>query len=419
MAQPVSSTPFRSSNNERLVFPPGFLWGAATSAHQVEGQNRNTDWWRSEQAGLVPEQSGDAADHWNRYPGDILLMHELGLNMYRFSVEWARIEPRPGQFDQSALDHYRRLIDTLLGCGIEPLVTLHHFTNPLWLADRGGWHAPDVVGRFADYADRVARQLCDVARWWITVNEPSVAGSMGYIDGGWPPHRRGNLAGYARHVGASLRGHVAARAALRSHRDDALVGAALAFHPLSPLRRLHPGDHLATLLARWFGERKILVDLAPHLDWVGVNYYFRARIKMLWPPRTAFAQLEPGPGDKSDFGWEIYPQGLFDVLVQVARFGKPVLITENGIADADDDQRPGYILEHLRQAHRAVRHGLDLRGYIHWSLLDNFEWAQGFSKRFGLLHVDFHTQERTARPSARLYSKIAMENAIHAGGASC
>ncbi len=181
-------------NADALVFPNGFLWGAATSAHQTEGLNRNTDWWRSEQAGRVPHRSGVACDAWHRWREDLEILRALGLNTYRMSVEWARIEPTPGKVDRGALDHYRTIVEAVRAAGVEPIVTLHHFSNPLWLSDGGAWVRRSVVDRFAAYADLVAGHLGDLVTWWVTINEPTVFGLFGYISGAWPPHRRNDFA---------------------------------------------------------------------------------------------------------------------------------------------------------------------------------------------------------------------------------
>jgi beta-glucosidase len=332
--------------DDALRFPPGFLWGAATSAHQTEGCNLNSDWWAAEQAGLVPHQSGDACDSLRRWPEDLDLLRQMGLNAYRLSVEWARIEPAPGEFDLAALDHYRRVLSAVREAGLEPIVTLHHFSNPLWLAQRGGWARSSVVSRFANYVERVTRHMGDLVQWWVTLNEPTVLGLFGYVSGVWPPPRQYDFGGFLQHPRYTLAGHAAAR--------------------------------------------RVLKDQSP---------------SVFEPPRM-------GPHHKTEYGWEIYPKGLYRVLKRVGRLGLPVMITENGIADADDDQRARYLIAHLRQAHRALREGVDLRGYIHWSLMDNFEWAEGFSKRFGLAHVDLETKERTLRPSAHVYRRIAQANAV-------
>jgi beta-glucosidase len=383
-----------------MRFPHGFLWGAATAAHQIEGNNVRNDWWRAEEAGVLPHRSGDACDSWNRWADDIRLLQEMGLNAYRMSVEWARIEPEPGRFDQSALDTYRRMLEAMHAGGIEPLITLHHFTNPAWLADRSGWANAEVVGRFATYADRVARSFGDLVRWWVTINEPSILGLKGYLEGTWPPGRAGDLRGYLRLMRHSARAHVAGRQALKANRPDSLVSIAFALWPMQPLRWWSPIDQVMARLGDWGWQGRVLNRTLPALDWIGVNYYSRTMVGWPWP----VAQITDA---STDFGWEIYPQGLYDILRRVGRYGKPVVITENGIADADDDQRPDYLVAHLRQAHRAISDGVDLRGYMHWSLLDNFEWAAGYSQRFGLA-----TRDRKLRPSGRLYGTIARANAV-------
>ena len=385
-----------------MRFPEGFLWGAATAAHQVEGNNVHNDWWRAEEAGLLPFRSAAACDSWTSWADDIRLLTDMHLNAYRLSVEWARIEPARGQFDQGAIDAYRRFFEALRAAGIEPLVTLHHFTNPQWLADQGGWTNPDVVGRLAEFGDRFARQTSDLVRWWVTINEPSILALKGYIEGTWPPHRPGDLRGYLRLMRHAVRAHRAARQALKAQRADAQVGVAFALWPLQPLRPWNPVDHVIARLADWFWQGRVLHRTVPDLDWIGVNYYSRTIVG--WPPpRSGRA----APDRLTDFGWEIYPEGLYRTLRRVGRFGKPVLITENGIADADDDQRPAYIVAHLRQALRAIQDGVDLRGYMHWSLLDNFEWAAGYEQCFGLA-----TRDRRLRPSAQLYGAIARANAL-------
>jgi beta-glucosidase len=382
-------------------FPAGFLWGAATAAHQIEGNNIHSDWWRAEQAGLLPHPSELACNSWENWRDDLRLLQEIGLNAYRLSVEWARIEPEPGRFDQQAIDTYRQQLEALEQAGIEPLVTLHHFTSPAWLADRGGWANPDVLPRFLEYTQKFVGQTKDFVRWWVTINEPSILGLKAYIEGSWPPHEPRNLRGYTRLLRNAARGHAQARRIIRQARPDALVSMAFALWPLQPLRAWNPVDHLIARIGDWLWQDRIMRRSLPVLDWIGVNYYSRTFVGWPWTGST------PATGEMTDFGWEIYPEGLYQVLRRVGRFGKPVVITENGISDADDDQRPAYIISHLREVLRAIRDGVDVRGYMHWSLLDNFEWAEGYEQHFGLA-----TRSRELRPSARVYGAIARANAL-------
>jgi beta-glucosidase len=343
------------------------------------------------------------------------LLQELGLNAYRLSIEWARIEPEPGRFDPMAIAHYREILECVRAAGLEPIVTLHHFTTPAWLSAAGGWRRSFIVPRFITYAQHAAEAFGGLVQWWITINEPTVFGLFGHISGAWPPHRKNDFAGYLRHVRHTLLAHTAARSVLRRRRSDALVSMAFHLNPIDPVRYRDPTDQLAVRLYDWLWQGRVLRAAHRYVDWFGVNYYFRVLVRWDVLPWRFFEPPEMGPHQKTEYGWEIYPKGLYRVLKRLQRYGKPVVITENGIADADDDQRARYLIAHLRQAHRAVREGVDLRGYIHWSLLDNFEWSEGFTKRFGLAEVDLATQSRVLRPSARVYSEIARANALTVG----
>jgi beta-glucosidase len=387
---------------DMLRFPDGFFWGAATAAHQIEGFNVKSDWWRAEQAGLMPYRSEQACDSWSHWRDDIGLLQQMGLNAYRLSLEWARIEPEQGQFDQAALDVYLQQLQTLKAAGIEPMITLHHFTSPAWLADLGGWANPDVVGHFVNFTNKVVEMTGDLVRWWVTFNEPSILAFKAYIEGSWPPHQAYNLRGYTRLLRHAVRAHHRARRALRSANPDAQVSMAFAIWPLKPLRPWSPIDRAMVLLGDWLWQGRVLQRALPELDWIGVNYYSRTFVGWPWTSNDNHVS-----GERTDFGWEIYPEGLREVLNRVGHYGKPVIVTENGISDADDDQRAAYIVAHVRQMLLALEDGVDLRGYMHWTLLDNYEWAEGFEQRFGLA-----TRDRELRPSARVYETIARANGL-------
>src|SRR5438874_7938150 len=265
-----------------MRFPDGFLWGAATAAHQIEGNNVHSDWWRAEIQGRLP-RSDDACDSWNRWADDIDLLKQIGLNAYRLSVEWARIEPEPGRFDQGAIDNYCRLFEALRVAQIEPLVTLHHFTSPQWLADMGGWANPDVIQRLAAYTDHFAHHTSDLVKWWVTINEPSILGMKAYIEGSWPPHRPKDLRGYVRLMRNAARGHIVARQVLKAHRPDAMVSMAFALWPMQALRAWSPVDQAMAFVGDWLWQGRVLRRSLPWLDWIGVNYYSRTLVGWPWP----------------------------------------------------------------------------------------------------------------------------------------
>jgi len=422
-----------------LRFPDGFLFGCATAAHQVEGGNVN-DWSRwEERPGRIKDGSSArvAVDHLSRWRSDLEELAARGQNAHRFSVEWSRVEPREGVFDRSALAHYAEVVRTCRELGMEPLVTLHHFTFPLWLADQGGASAPSAPLRFARFAAACAEAFGAGVRWWVTINEPVVLATVGYLRGEWPPGDTSLLRTFAALRGLA-RMHAAGALALRSvaatHRREALVSVA---HHVRGLRPADPASPLDRLVAagpdymfnRWWlracrsgrlgppiglGER--VPGLAGSLDWVGLNYYCDDVLHFdPTRPGELFARQSPKPGfPLSTFGWAIDPEGLRDALHLVGREsgGLPVMVTENGVADVADELRPGYIVGHLAAVHRAMRDGVDVRGYMHWTAWDNFEWAEGYGQRFGLYAVEPGTLRRCPKPSAALYEQICRSRTV-------
>jgi beta-glucosidase len=419
------------------VFPDRFLWGSATAAHQVEGNNRNNDWWAAEQAGRLPHKSGLACDHFQRFDQDFALLADLGQISHRLSIEWSRIEPRPGELSHQALDHYRRVLESLRAHGIEPIVTLHHFSNPIWLAEQGGWNRREVVGRFARFARRVVREYRDLVRYWVTLNEPGVYASQGWILGVWPPNRTGDMRGAFTVLRNMALAHGRAYHAMKAEQPEAKIGVAhhwRLFDPADPRRR---GDRLIAAIRNRLmnvvfpiairsgrlvpplGSGRVIPWLVATEDWVGVNYYTREHDR--FDPRAARLGfgLEQFPEvDRNQLGWEIYPKGLERALLAAAPpdDGREVIVTENGIPEpgSQDEKRPRYLVQHLAACHRAIAAGVNLRGYTYWTSMDNYEWAEGFEPRFGLVHVDFETQERTPKPSAYLYRDIIRRNGLSA-----
>ena len=388
-----------------LQFPKGFYWGCATSAHQVEGSNTNNDWWQAEQKGTVRYKSGRACDSYNRYEEDFDLAQAMHNNAHRFSIEWSRIEPEEGKFSEEAIEHYRKVIRALKARGMEPFVTLHHFTNPIWFAQKGGWLHKDAAEYFARYAEYVATQLKDDVRYWITINEPNVYAGDGFLTGKFPPHRRNMFAGWQVRA-RMLDAHCKAAERLRRIKREFHIGIA---YNVSSFEAAGKGPvRLANIFFVWclqyVGTGAPLKKIAPYTDFIGINYYRHFLI--------TFGRLEEKGAGRSDSGWALYPPGIYNVVMEVKKYGKPIFITENGLADAHDAQRPAFIREHLQWLHKAIEEGADVRGYFHWSLLDNFEWAEGFSKRFGLVEVNFDTMERRMRESGRVYGEICKNNGL-------
>jgi beta-glucosidase len=429
----TSAPPLADETISTIVagLPPRFLLGTATSAHQIEGGNDRNDWSLFETLpGKIAngERSGKADDHWNRVTEDIDLMKRLGANAYRFSVEWSRVEPSPGAWDDGAWAHYRNEVDRLNEAGIVPMVTLLHFTLPAWMAQRGGLTSPDFPEAFAKLAAEAAARLGPGVGMFCTLNEPNVAMYNGYVLGTFPPGQKSNDAAVAAFAGM-LRAHAAAARALRARSPNAIIGLAInliAFEPKNPYNVL---DDVATRIASdaydWAFLESLQAgrirfsaagfpsidepcpDLAGSLDFIGVNYY-RRDIVSFAPGRPGMLRNEPGDGDRNDLGWEIHPQGLLRLLREVSRrYRLPIFVTENGLADAKGNRRSSFIKQHLGAIATAAREGIDVRGYFHWSLLDNFEWADGFSPRFGLYRVDYASLTRTPTPGAETFSRFA------------
>lgn len=397
-----------------------FLWGAATAAHQIEGNNVGSDWWYLEEiaAGVI-ERSGDADDSYHRYPEDMRLLADAGLAAYRFSVEWARIEPAEGHFSQASLDHYRRMIDTALESGLTPVVTLHHFSNPLWFAKQGGWLADPAVETFARYIERVCTIL-DGVEWVCTINEPnflSVNTSMMRaaipVDGAAAPavmpdddYSMDSVVVPApnEEIGHRLvRAHHRARDIVRE-RTGAKVGWTVAMQAFVAT----PGNEALADEIRWTWEN-LYVEASKGDDFLGVQAYTSRAI-------DADGIVDhPDRVDNTQMGWAYRPDALGIALRDAWKVnpGLPLLVTENGIATADDGVRIDYTATALEHLHQAVDDGIDVRGYLHWSALDNFEWGR-WHPTFGLIEVDRTTFERRPRPSLRWLGEVARANGVRA-----
>jgi beta-glucosidase len=416
-------------------FPDGFAWGVATASYQIEGAvhegGRSPSIWDtfSHTPGAVFDgHTGDVADdHYHRYREDVGLLADLGVSHYRFSLAWPRLQrDGRGPINASGLDFYERLLDALGERGIEPWVTLYHWDLPQALQDAGGWPARDTAQRFAEYAAAVHERLHDRIALWTTLNEPWVVAYTGHAEGRHAPGIRDPEAAHAaaRHV---LLGHELAIEAMRAHGDPASrFGITLNLSPVDPASEA-PGDvdaarRIDALLNRQFLDPLLAADSQP-LDFLGINYYMRYVVRAGEP--TGKPSPWAGSEDvefvsrglpQTDMGWEIDPDGLYDVLTRIHRDYPPLplYITENGAAFGGIADRPriAYLDAHLRAAHRAIADGVDLRGYFAWTLMDNFEWAWGYSKRFGLIHVDYETLERTPKDSARWFAQVTRRNGL-------
>jgi beta-glucosidase len=407
------------------------IWGAATSAHQVEGMNRWNDWWDWEQRGKAPEPSGQACDHYRLFREDFRLARSLGHTAHRFSIEWSRLEPSEGFWDEEAFRHYEQVFDALQAEGLEPVVTLHHFTNPLWFAQGGGWLTAEAVEKFNRYVKRVAERFGNRAKYWITLNEPLIYVYQSFVMGIWPPGERSFEKGIQA-IRNLLHAHVAAYETLHQCSNNPECQVSIAHHTtaFSPCRPASVLDRLSLLRRNWFINQLLFHSLdsgylvypglffeklpaKKTLDFLGVNYYTRDFIR--FTGHKGFDQFGEVCHDRhhrkeireaNSLGWEIYPEGLYEVLASLRTLRLSIFITENGVCAEEDGVRQRYIREHLSQVERAQKEGMRIGGYFYWSLVDNFEWAEGFRPRFGIVEVDYASQGRRPRPSADVLRKM-------------
>jgi len=387
----------------------------------------------------VKEGSGKASSHYSLFEKDFDLAKTLGQNAHRFSMEWSRIEPREGEWNEEAVRHYQKVIETLREKGLEPIVTLHHFTNPTWFLDRGGWANPALLGFFERYVRKAVESCGTGVRYWITINEPLVYLFQGYITGLWPPGEKSfdTALTVCRNM---LLGHQLAYRAIHEvsrKKWDARPCVSIATHLVkyTPCGQRPLLDSLSTWLRHRFVNRFPLESLVSgflffpglffekllfkkSLDFIGVNYYRREHIHYAGHQFPGFfgepcpANHHPTHTGLTEMGWEVYPYGFYEALLSLKRYRLPIMITENGLADSGDRLRWPFIQSHLLELARAMKGGVRVMGYLYWSLLDNFEWSDGFRPRFGLVEVDYRTQERKIRRSARLFAEICLKNRI-------
>jgi beta-glucosidase len=413
---------------QQLTFPEGFLWGAATSSHQIEGglTNNWSEWEQKNAKRLARESerhfghlpnwpaiqaqaqdpanyvSGRACDHYNRFEEDFDIARSLGHTAHRFSLEWSRIEPEEGRFDEEAIEHYRKVLRALRQRGMEPFVTLWHWTHAPWIERQGGFKDKKFPERFARYARKVMESLGNEADFWITLNEPDVVASHAYQLGVWPPQEK-SLFAFVSAMRNLAETHRQAYAAMKDVRPEAQVG--VAKHQVTfEVARPTLVNRILKRTAHYFWNEWFLDRIRDRQDFIGLNHYNRNVVD------NGFGK---NPNERlTDMGWEFFPESIYQALVELKPYGKPIYVTENGLADAGDRLRREFIPRALAAVHRAIADGADVRGYLYWSLLDNFEWDKGFWPRFGLIEVDYATRKRTVRPSALEYAKICESNVL-------
>jgi beta-glucosidase len=415
-------------------FPKGFLWGTATAAYQVEGNNPNSNWFTWEQQPgriMKGDKSGNACDWWNgRWREDFHRAAEGHQNAHRMSIEWSRIQPEPNRWDEEALNRYIEMIRRLAELNITPLITLHHFSDPQWFVDMGGWENDTAASYFEKYVRKVVQALKDYVNLWCTFNEPNGYATLGFVLGVFPPGKKSIRLCFEVMVNI-VRAHAAAYRTIHQIQPQARVGIANYYRSFVPAKNWSPLDLLITKTLRQLNDifalaahdgvvrfatsRKRVPEAKQTQDYLGLNYYTRDYVKFdLFNPKELFSRRFSRPGVALSTTRYIAnePLGMFEALKWGLQYNIPIIITENGIEDTDDLVRPRYMVEHIHQIWRAVNFNWPVKGYFHWTLVDNFEWERGWTQRFGLWELDVESQARHKRPSAELYAEICRENGI-------
>ena len=365
-----------------------FFWGSATSAHQVEGGNNN-DWTK------WSDGSGLAADHYNRFHEDFDLIKSLNQNAHRFSIEWSRIMPEENRINRREIEHYHKVIDALRERNIEPFVTLWHWTLPIWVQEYGGWTNSEIIEHFTKFIELIGDEFKDKVKFFITLNEPELYCIRSFIKGIGPGDKYKGIISYFKALNNLVGAHIKSFKILKSINSDFQIG-------IASNNTYFEG--ILKKLANWWINEHFLNQVKEYQDFVGLNYYFHSKVN--------FGFNKNENKNVSDLGWELYPEGIYWVLLNLKKYNKPIFITENGLADAKDLKRSEFIKETINYVKKAKADGVDIRGYFHWSLIDNFEWEKGFGPRFGLIEVDYQTLERKIRPSAYDYAKIIKDSSL-------
>ncbi|MEI7498757.1 MAG: glycoside hydrolase family 1 protein [Candidatus Falkowbacteria bacterium] len=420
-------------------FPNNFLWGASTSAYQVEGNNRNewSEWektnadrladtakvyWQPWQLKQFPEIttnenyiSGRSGDHYKKYKVDFNLIEQLNQNAHRLSLEWSRIEPERGQFNQAEIEHYRQVLSDLKQRKIKVFLTIWHWTNPLWVRDQGGWENKQTIADFVKYVERISTEFKDLVDFWQPLNEPGTYIGMSYIQGAFPPQVksfwRANKA-----FKNLMEAYRQCYRVIKKSKPEAQVGMShYAVYNL-PNKNTWLNRQLVKVID-YFRNWRFLDSIKDTNDFIGIQFYHTDHLNFTWKFKFGsghwgFIELKNLNEYVTDMNWDIFPEGIYHLIKRAAKYGKPIYITENGLADRADVKRADFIRDHLLWVHRAISEGVDVRGYFYWSLFDNFEWDKGFWPRFGLVEVNYQTLERNIRPSGHYYADICKNNRI-------
>lgn len=436
-------------NVSDVSFPKDFIWGTATAAHQIEGNNENTNWgeWEKQPRKIKDGSNAvKAVDGWNRAKDDVKLMKDLGVNSYRFSLAWNKIEPVHGKINEDALQHYDDLINELKTNNIEPMITLHHFTHPLWFEQLGAFEKEENIKYFVEFSKLVFNRYRNRVKFWVTLNEPNVFVTSAYFNTQFPPGNSNSKLG-GEVLKNMLKAHVEVYQALKNDRfsvadgqetkdqkpkTEVQIGLAASIFQFEPMRRWHLGDWaIARTSSNIFNETVLgffrtgtmnfsvpldtsLVytdsDAPQTLDFIGINYYSHFAYKFDFDFKKATNSLPVPNEEMTDMPYTIYTEGIYRAIEDAAKLKKPIIITENGIADAKDDRRGNYINSSLYAVSKAIKDGYDIRGYYYWSLIDNFEWAEGYTQKFGLYEVDLQTNERKLREGSKAFVEIINKN---------
>ncbi|HAM88245.1 MAG: Beta-glucosidase [Candidatus Falkowbacteria bacterium GW2011_GWC2_38_22] len=407
-------------NNENfekeIKFPDGFLWGTSTSAYQIEGGITNdwSEWEKSEgrskkleKKGKNPKDyiCGKACDSYNRYKEDLDLAVSLNSNSIRIGIEWARIQPKKDVWDVEAINHYRDVLQEAKKRNLKTVVTLWHWTNPVWLAREGGWTKKSAVEHYLKYVDLIIENLGGNIDFWVTLNEPMLFANYSYFLGYFPPNKH-SFFKFKKATNNLIKAHIKAYEKIHNFFPNANVSITNLSNYFEPARKWFAPEQLFKKIVAYYGINKFFNKINNYIDFIGVDYYRRINLSLI-PPF-----IKRDKDNITDMGWEIFPEGLFYVLKELSKYKKPIYILENGLADESDKKRMQFIKDHLYYVHKAISEGIDVRGYFYWSLLDNFEWDKGWSPKFGLFAVDRDTFERKKRPSADFYAEICRSNSI-------